>query len=317
MTFVSDLEPTALWRHFDTILAIPRASKAEDRMRAHVEGVAEGLGLAHCADGAGNLVVRKPATAGHDRAAVTILQSHLDMVQEKNSDVDFDFAVDAIVPQIDGDYLTATGTTLGSDNGIGVAMMLALAMAAPLDYEIRLRTKPVEVDFVNPTHGWQFLELVLVFPLPVEIGVGSDVEGAITCHDAVVRAQVRQLHVDVPAAEGARVRVEEHPHTVPGTDFVDVEHLCASPHMIDRGTDCLCDEVEVRPLAAGSFMKEGDDGHRNRVADVVANVSDEDLVAWNPHFLRAGVCQKRIALKRCTCSVRAVSTGSRSMLEAP
>ena len=131
MTFVSDLEPTALWRHFDMILSIPRASKAEDRMRAHVEGVAESLGLAHCADGAGNLVVRKPATAGHDRAAVTILQSHLDMVQEKNSDVDFDFSVDAIVPQIDGDYLTATGTTLGSDNGIGVAMMLALMGQTP------------------------------------------------------------------------------------------------------------------------------------------------------------------------------------------
>ena len=134
MTFVSDLEPTALWRHFDAILAIPRASKAEDRMRAHVEGVAESFGLAHCADGAGNLVVRKPATAGHDRAAITILQSHLDMVQEKNSDVDFDFSVDAIVPQIDGDYLTATGTTLGSDNGIGVAMMLALMGQTPFGH---------------------------------------------------------------------------------------------------------------------------------------------------------------------------------------
>jgi len=125
MTFVSDLEPTALWRHFDTILTIPRASKDEGRMRDHIVATADRLGLAHHADAAGNLVVRKPATPGHEGADITVLQSHLDMVQEKNADVAFDFATDAIVPKLEGEYLTATGTTLGSDNGIGVAAMLA------------------------------------------------------------------------------------------------------------------------------------------------------------------------------------------------
>ncbi len=126
MTFVTELEPAALWRHFDTILTISRASKDEERMRRHVVTVADNHGLAHQVDAAGNLVVRKPATAGHEVAAVTILQSHLDMVQEKNAAVEFDFATDAIVPRMEGEYLKATGTTLGSDNGIGVAMMLAL-----------------------------------------------------------------------------------------------------------------------------------------------------------------------------------------------
>ena len=126
MTFVSDLEPTALWRHFDTILTIPRASKDEGRMRDHIVASADGLGLAHHADAAGNLVVRKPATPGHEGADITVLQSHLDMVQEKNADVAFDFATDAIVPEMQGEYLTAAGTTLGSDNGIGVAAMLAV-----------------------------------------------------------------------------------------------------------------------------------------------------------------------------------------------
>ena len=77
-------------------------------------------------DAAGNVVVRKPATAGHEQAPVTILQSHLDMVQEKNADVAFDFRTDAIVPRREGEHLYATGTTLGSDNGIGVATMLAV-----------------------------------------------------------------------------------------------------------------------------------------------------------------------------------------------
>ncbi len=126
MTFVSELEPTALWRHFDTILTIPRASKDEGRMRDHVTASADRYGLAHHADAAGNVVVRKPATPGHEGADITVLQSHLDMVQEKNAEVTFDFTTDAIVPKLEGEYLTATGTTLGSDNGIGVAAMLAV-----------------------------------------------------------------------------------------------------------------------------------------------------------------------------------------------
>ena len=134
MTFVSDLEPAALWRHFDTILTIPRASKDEGRMRDHIAASADRLGLARHADAAGNLVVRKPATPGHEGAGITVLQSHLDMVQEKNADVAFDFTTDAIAPRLQGEYLTATGTTLGSDNGIGVAAMLAVMDDAALPH---------------------------------------------------------------------------------------------------------------------------------------------------------------------------------------
>ncbi len=132
MTFVSDLEPKALWRHFDHILTIPRASKDEGQARAYVIEVAERNGLDYQVDDAGNVVVRKPGSAGHEDAPATILQAHLDMVQEKNSDVDFDFSTDAIQPRQDGDWVLATGTTLGSDNGIGVAAMLAMLEADDL-----------------------------------------------------------------------------------------------------------------------------------------------------------------------------------------
>ncbi|MCE2540389.1 MAG: M20/M25/M40 family metallo-hydrolase, partial [Acidobacteria bacterium] len=126
MTFVSALEPKPVWSHFDTILTIPRASKDEERMRRHVIAAARAAGCDHAVDAAGNVVVRKPASAGREGAPVTILQSHLDMVQEKNADVAFDFRTDAIVPRREGAHLYATGTTLGSDNGIGVAAMLAV-----------------------------------------------------------------------------------------------------------------------------------------------------------------------------------------------
>jgi dipeptidase D len=126
MSFISEWEPRAVWAHFDEILKIPRASKDEGRIREYVLGVAERNTLESKVDANGNVVVRKPGSPGHENAAATILQSHLDMVQEKNSDVEHDFETDAITPVKDGAYLKADGTTLGSDNGIGVAAMLAL-----------------------------------------------------------------------------------------------------------------------------------------------------------------------------------------------
>ena len=126
MSFISEFEPRPLWAHFDEILKIPRASKDEGRIREYVLAVAERNGLESRVDASGNVVVRKPASAGHEGSPGTILQSHLDMVQEKNSDIEHDFESDAIQPVQDGEYLKAAGTTLGSDNGIGVAAMLAL-----------------------------------------------------------------------------------------------------------------------------------------------------------------------------------------------
>ena len=134
MTFVAALEPTAVWGHFDTILTIPRGSKNEERMRQRVVEVAERAGLDHEVDATGNVIVRKPGTSGHEEAATAVLQSHLDMVNEKNTDHEHDFTTDPIIPQRAGEYLTADGTTLGSDNGIGVATMLAIMEATDLTH---------------------------------------------------------------------------------------------------------------------------------------------------------------------------------------
>src|SRR5512143_1941773 len=131
-TFVSELEPRRLWRHFDRILATPRPSKHEEAMRAYVLEVARSKGLAAHTDQAGNAVVTVPASPGKEKAKTVVLQAHLDMVCEKNAGVALDFAKDPLVPRREGDWLYATGTTLGSDNGIGAAAMLALAEADDL-----------------------------------------------------------------------------------------------------------------------------------------------------------------------------------------
>ncbi len=126
MSLIENFEPRPLWHHFDEILKIPRGSKEEEQMRQYVTGVAKKHGLEYRIDGTGNVVVRKPGSPGHEGAPTVILQAHLDMVNEKNSDVVHDFTKDPIQVEIDGEYLKAKGTTLGSDNGIGVAAMLAV-----------------------------------------------------------------------------------------------------------------------------------------------------------------------------------------------
>jgi dipeptidase D len=118
-----------VWRYFDEILKIPRGSKNETAMRAYVIGQAQKNGLEYKTDKTGNVVVRIPASFGCESVPITILQSHLDMVNDKNSDVQHDFSKDAIQPRRDGEYLKASGTTLGSDNGIGVAAALSLMEA--------------------------------------------------------------------------------------------------------------------------------------------------------------------------------------------
>ena len=124
---LATLQPRGLWQHFDDIRGIPRPSKHEERIAAHMVAWAKGRGFEVRRDGAGNVVVHVPATAGHEGAPVVVLQGHLDMVAEKNQDVAFDFMTDAIKVRIVDDYVYATGTTLGADNGIGVAAAMAVA----------------------------------------------------------------------------------------------------------------------------------------------------------------------------------------------
>lgn len=121
------LTPAPVWRHFATLCRIPRPSKQEGPLRDHLRQWADGLGLATSVDAAGNLLVRKPASAGRERSPGVVLQGHLDMVCQKNSDSTHDFSRDPIRPVLRADgYLAAEGTTLGADNGIGVAMILAV-----------------------------------------------------------------------------------------------------------------------------------------------------------------------------------------------
>lgn len=128
----SNLAPARVWTHFRTLCATPRASKQEGVLRQKIRDWATARGLLSWVDEAGNLIVRKPATPGREGVPGVILQAHLDMVCQKNADSDHDFSRDAIVPVVRDGWLRAEKTTLGADNGIGVALMLAVLEAADL-----------------------------------------------------------------------------------------------------------------------------------------------------------------------------------------
>ena len=131
---VRELEPKVIWNKFSDLNEVPRPSKKEERVIQFMLDFGKSLGLETFSDAVGNVIIRKPATTGmEDRKKIT-LQSHLDMVHQKNADTDFDFDVEGIKMFVDGDWVRAKGTTLGADNGMGVATIMALLESTDLQH---------------------------------------------------------------------------------------------------------------------------------------------------------------------------------------
>ncbi|WP_295797853.1 aminoacyl-histidine dipeptidase [uncultured Microbulbifer sp.] len=126
MSNIAELNPTPLWKHFAKLCEIPRPSKHEEKVVAYILDFAKARGLEVKLDQIGNVIIKKPATPGMEDRKILAMQSHVDMVPQKNADTDHDFLTDSIKPYVDGEWVTAEGTTLGADNGIGVAAILAL-----------------------------------------------------------------------------------------------------------------------------------------------------------------------------------------------
>ncbi|HPF11703.1 MAG TPA: aminoacyl-histidine dipeptidase [Flavobacteriaceae bacterium] len=123
---IRNLEPRSLWNFFADLNAVPRGSKKEARVIEFVKGFGEKRNLETLVDAVGNVIIRKPATPGMEDRTPIVMQSHLDMVHQKNNDTVFDFDTQGIEMMIDGDWVRANGTTLGADNGLGVATIMAI-----------------------------------------------------------------------------------------------------------------------------------------------------------------------------------------------
>ncbi len=123
---IKNLEPKEVWKNFAAINSIPRPSKKEDKIREFMVNFGKNLGLETTVDPVGNVIIKKPASKGMENRKTVVLQSHLDMVCQKNNDTDFDFDTQGIQMYVDGDWVKAKGTTLGADNGLGVASIMAI-----------------------------------------------------------------------------------------------------------------------------------------------------------------------------------------------
>jgi len=131
---VRSLEPKVVWNHFADLNAVPRPSKKEERVIQFIVDFGKKLNLETFVDKVGNVIITKPATDGFEGRKTVILQSHLDMVHQKNAETVFDFDKEGIKMLVDGDWVTADGTTLGADNGLGVAAIMAVLSSTDIEH---------------------------------------------------------------------------------------------------------------------------------------------------------------------------------------
>lgn len=129
-----DLQPAVVFHYFEEVCQVPRPSKKEEKIRAYLLEFAKKHGLAAKTDEAGNVLIEKPASVGKENLKTVVLQSHMDMVCEKNKDTEHNFETDPIQTYVDGEWLRAKGTTLGADNGIGIATQLAVLASEDIEY---------------------------------------------------------------------------------------------------------------------------------------------------------------------------------------
>lgn len=131
---LSNIEPQIIWKNFSKLNAVPRPSKKEEKVIAFIKDFGENLGLETTVDEVGNVIIKKPATAGMENRKSIVMQSHLDMVCQKNNDVNFDFETQGIQMEVDGDWVKAKGTTLGADNGLGVATIMSILESSDIPH---------------------------------------------------------------------------------------------------------------------------------------------------------------------------------------
>jgi len=131
---IRQLEPQEIWNKFADLNAVPRPSKKEEFVIAFIKDFGNSLGLETIEDEVGNVIIKKPATVGMEDRKTIVMQSHLDMVHQKNADTNFDFNTQGIEMFVDGDWVRAKGTTLGADNGLGVATIMAILESDTIEH---------------------------------------------------------------------------------------------------------------------------------------------------------------------------------------
>jgi dipeptidase D len=195
---VKDLQPTALWKNFADLNAVPRPSKQEERVIQFMMDFGNRLGLPTIQDKIGNVIIKKAATAGMEDRQTIVMQSHLDMVHQKNADTDFDFQTEGIRMRVQDDWVDADGTTLGADNGIGVATIMALLESTDIAHPAIEALFTIDEE-TGMTGALQLEEGLLDGTILLNLDTEDDDELTIGCAGGVdITATATYAEVDAP-----------------------------------------------------------------------------------------------------------------------
>jgi dipeptidase D len=197
---IADMEPHNVWQNFYDLTQIPRPSHHEEQVRDFLAAFGKNLGLETIVDGVGNVIIRKPAAAGMEKRTGVILQGHMDMVPQKTPDTVHDFATDPIEAYVEGGWVRADGTTLGADDGIGVAMAMAVLQSdSPPLGPIEALFTVNEEDGMDGANGLQ----PGVLSGDILINLDEETEGKLTISSAGgENAEIQGAHKEQPVPKG-------------------------------------------------------------------------------------------------------------------
>lgn len=216
---LSNIEPQIIWKNFSKLNAVPRPSKKEEKVIAFIKGFGEDLGLETTVDEVGNVIIKKPATPGMENRKSIVLQSHLDMVCQKNNDVNFDFETEGIKMEIDGDWVKAKGTTLGADNGLGVATIMSVLESSDIPhpalealFTIDEETGMTGALGLKPGQltGEILLNLDTEEDDEIDIGCAGGVDVTITQNYAVEASKGQIVRIEVKGLQGGHSGMDIH-----------------------------------------------------------------------------------------------------------
>jgi len=216
---LSNIEPQIIWKNFSKLNAVPRPSKKEEKVIAFIKEFGENLGLETTVDEVGNVIIKKPATPGMENRKSIVMQSHLDMVCQKNNDVNFDFETQGIQMEIDGDWVKAKGTTLGADNGLGVATIMSILESSDIPhpdlealFTIDEETGMTGALGLKPGQltGQILLNLDTEEDDEIDIGCAGGIDVTVTQNYAVEASNGQIVRIEVKGLQGGHSGMDIH-----------------------------------------------------------------------------------------------------------
>ncbi len=270
---IRNLEPKVVWNNFADLNAVPRPSKKEERVIAFMKDFGQRLGLETIEDEVGNVIIRKSATAGMEDRKAVVMQSHLDMVHQKNNDTDFNFDTQGIEMYVDNDWVRARGTTLGADNGLGVATIMAILESKTIAHPALEALFTIDEE-TGMTGAMGLKGGVLKGDILLNLDTEEDDEIGVGCAGGVdVTATRSYVQVDTPAnSKTYTITVKGLQGGHSGMDII--KGLGNANKMMNRLLYAIRDVMHIAELHGGSLRNAIP---RESVATVVVPSVNEDV----------------------------------------